>query len=701
MYDLTSLRLSETLRLGAQLRATGDARTLEQAAQQTSRLLYDALGDETGRQSACVLVRCYKTHPFGELPPDLKVAARETIPGLVLSPETQCLTLVGTYGARPEWQSRRLSVGHRAIPLASDHVISSLPMVAALTRTLGLEADALVHPSAAILLEHDRRGFNVFHVAEAVDSPFIPAQESFVRPCGVRSVLGFGFVLPPTSIFAVIVFARVHIDDVTAQLFKALALNLKVAVLPWSSGPTFDGGEGGPGASDQLDMLLTRNATLQQLLEVHEEQAHTQFELIHRQHLALEERARQTAAASGKLATANAMLGDILKALPGALLVADHSGVVHVFNSAATTLLERSEGEIAGMQVAELFDGPGAFSLLDIESLGARGAVFQTETRVRTGRGEHTPVLVSATVFRDAASGGSLRVIYMAIDIRDRKKLEVELRQAQKLESVGRLAAGVAHEINTPVQFVGDSLSFIRDAMADLSRLILKYQELHAAAILPPTVAAAMTEAEEYADLAYLMEQVPLALERAVDGVNRVATIVRSLRAFAHPDETAMSLVDLNKGIEDTLVIASNEYKYVATIETDLGALPRVTCHGGDVNQVVLNIVVNAAHAIRDVVDRTETMGLIRIRTWTDEGFAAISIGDTGGGIPEAIREQIFDPFFTTKSVGHGTGQGLAIARSVICDKHRGELTFETEIGKGTTFTIRLPIAGAAGSGSE
>ncbi len=204
-----------------------------------------------------------------------------------------------------------------------------------------------------------------------------------------------------------------------------------------------------------------------------------------------------------------------------------------------------------------------------------------------------------------------------------------------------------------------------------------------------------MTDAEEIADLAYLLENVPLALERSLEGIDRVAKIVQSMKAFAHPDQDSKVAVDLNQAVSSTLTIARNEYKYVADVETDFGELPLVTCHVGEINQAVLNLIVNAAHAISDLVTGTERRGLIRVRTRLENGAAIISVADTGGGIPAHIRDRIFDPFFTTKEVGKGTGQGLFIARSVIAEKHGGSLTFETEEGRGTTFYVRIPVGDA------
>jgi len=261
----------------------------------------------------------------------------------------------------------------------------------------------------------------------------------------------------------------------------------------------------------------------------------------------------------------------------------------------------------------------------------------------------------------------------------------------------------VAHEINTPVQFVSDSVSFVREAMDDLSEIVDKYRELRNVTQnennMGADVAAAAKaaeEAEDDADLDYILENAPVALDRARDGLGRVAAIVRSMKEFAHPDRKEMTQVDINQAIKSTLIIASNEYKYVAEVETAFGEIPQVNCYAGEINQVVLNLVVNAAHAIGDVVKGTQNKGRIRVATRVLDDQVEISIGDSGKGIPVEVRSRIFDPFFTTKEVGKGTGQGLAIARSVIVEKHGGTLHFETEVGVGTTFYIRLPINGPA-----
>ncbi len=292
---------------------------------------------------------------------------------------------------------------------------------------------------------------------------------------------------------------------------------------------------------------------------------------------------------------------------------------------------------------------------------------------------------------------GDLRVANQALkdEVAGRLQAEAELRQAHKLEAVGRLAAGVAHEINTPVQFVSDSIHFLSEAASTVMGLVPRLQRVRASVLDgTPSMDAAreVLEAEDDADLPYLAANIPEAFARCLEGLNRVATIVRSMKEFAHPDAAKMGEVDLNGSIESTLVIARSEYKYVAELQTSFGDLPPVTCNAGDINQAVLNIVVNAAHAIGDVVAGTEQKGLIKVQTRGDGSHVVISISDSGGGMSPEIRDRIFDPFFTTKAVGKGTGQGLAIARSVVVDGHHGELWFDTAVGEGTTFHIRLPV---------
>ena len=290
-------------------------------------------------------------------------------------------------------------------------------------------------------------------------------------------------------------------------------------------------------------------------------------------------------------------------------------------------------------------------------------------------------------------------VLILGSDITDFKVLEAQLSQAQKLESIGQLAAGIAHEINTPAQYVGDTVTFLRDANEDLMRVLDMVVESHGPADMGETCAeesvAKARAALEEADYSFLKEEMPKSFTRALEGIERVSSIVKAMRSFSHPGEDEKKAVDLNQALENTIIISRNEWKYVATIETELAPdLPRVVCLPAEMNQVFLNLVVNAAHAVGDVVRDTLSLGVIRVATALEDSHVRISITDSGTGIPEAVQGRIFDPFFTTKEVGKGTGQGLTLAYDTVVNKHGGTISFDTEEGRGTTFHIRLPLGG-------
>ena len=284
--------------------------------------------------------------------------------------------------------------------------------------------------------------------------------------------------------------------------------------------------------------------------------------------------------------------------------------------------------------------------------------------------------------------------------LREQEAAQGQLVQAQKLESIGQLAAGIAHEINTPIQFIGDNLRFLEDAFRDLKPLLASGTCSHAGdgesrPGVPgaPTERMLQTAATSEDDLEYLIREIPKAIAQSLEGVGRVANIVRSMKEFSHPGTDEMQPVDLNKALECTLTVCRNEWKYVADVVTDLDPhLPPVHCMPGACNQVFLNLIINAAHAIADKQDGNFTeKGTITVSTRSDGDWVEVRVADTGTGIPAEHRTKVFDPFFTTKKVGRGTGQGLAIARSVLVDKHGGTLTFDTEVGRGTTFIVRLP----------
>ena len=314
----------------------------------------------------------------------------------------------------------------------------------------------------------------------------------------------------------------------------------------------------------------------------------------------------------------------------------------------------------------------------------------------RNADGEERYLGLTITPFNEGHNS-ILGLTIIGADITERVKFQAQLHQSQKMEAIGQLAAGIAHEINTPTQFVGDNTRFLQDTFDDLIEICSLYKELIKTAksrSLSEELIQNFEKRFDELDIAYLEEEVPLSIRQTLKGVDRIANIVQAMKIFAHPGGIAKEPIDINKEIKKTITITRNEWKYVARLVTEFDStLPLVPCYRAEFNQVILNLIINAAHAIADSNGQhSSEKGTITISSGCDENWAEIRISDTGHGIPEEIRHRIFDLFFTTKEPGRGTGQGLAIAHSVIVDKHKGVLNLETEEGQGTTFVIRLPV---------
>ncbi|OGV59139.1 MAG: hypothetical protein A2X49_02265 [Lentisphaerae bacterium GWF2_52_8] len=275
----------------------------------------------------------------------------------------------------------------------------------------------------------------------------------------------------------------------------------------------------------------------------------------------------------------------------------------------------------------------------------------------------------------------------------ERTRMEMELHQAQKLESIGQLAAGIAHEINTPTQYIGDNLAFLQDSFQSLSKCLDLLSAIQSEEGASSVLAQKIQDAIPKDDLEFMKEEIPKALNQSIEGIARISEIVLAMKEFSHPGTKGKSFVDLNKALTNTITVSKNEWKYVAEMETDFATdLPAVPCLPGEINQVFLNILVNAAHAIAELVGNTTSKGKITVQTRKKDDVVEVRISDTGAGMPDSVKKRIFEPFFTTKPVGKGTGQGLSIARAIIIKKHGGTLNFESEQGKGTTFIICLPL---------
>jgi len=371
------------------------------------------------------------------------------------------------------------------------------------------------------------------------------------------------------------------------------------------------------------------------------------------------------------------------------LAVLDGELVLSQINPAWTHLLGYPTEALAGTQVTDLLHPEDVSVWLQVwkEALVEGRPIVGLENRVRTASGEYRWVAWVASL-----DPRTQRCFAGGRDITEKRVMELELAQAQKMEAVGTLASGVAHEINNPVQYIGDNLTFLRESFKELGRLhTLVLAQLEAGRLDSGPLQAMATAVE----LDYLNKEIPSALEEALDGVRRVAELVRALKEFAHPDQGEMTATDLNRSLQRTVTVARNELKYVSDVVFELGDLPLVDCHQGAINQVFLNLLVNAAHAIEDrqkAEGGYPHKGRITIATRTEGDLAVVAITDTGCGIPERIRGRIFDPFFTTKEVGRGSGQGLPISRAIVVDKHGGTLDFVTALGEGTTFFVKLPL---------
>ena len=392
----------------------------------------------------------------------------------------------------------------------------------------------------------------------------------------------------------------------------------------------------------------------------------------------------------------------ILKAAAEGIYGVDREGRITFVNPAAAEMFGWGAEELVGkshhdtLRHSNADQTPNSRETCPFCTALAEGRPYRAKNDVFWRKdGSSFPVEYTGTPVQE--EGESLGAVVTFRDVSEQNALHRQLMQAQKLESIGQLAAGIAHEINTPIQFVGDNTRFLEDTFAGVFRALSASQALLAAVQENSVTEALVGEtaaAVEAADLDYLTQELPISIKQSLEGIDRVAQIVRAMKEFSHPAVGTKVATDLSRAIQNTITIARNEWKYVADVVTDFDeSLPPVPCFPGELNQTILNILVNAAHAIGDAVgDGTEGKGTITVSTRRDGDWAEIRIRDTGPGIPEESRSKIFNPFFTTKEVGKGTGQGLAVAHSVVVGQHQGTIAFETETGRGTTFIIRLPM---------
>jgi signal transduction histidine kinase/DNA-binding NarL/FixJ family response regulator len=405
-----------------------------------------------------------------------------------------------------------------------------------------------------------------------------------------------------------------------------------------------------------------------------------------------------------ELKAAHAETELFLRSIPSILIGLDVRGCITRWNLTATNTFSVDDRSVQGRAIEDC-----GIRWLNPDMKGEIARWLGTETSYRCDnlpyeREGETRLLGLNVLPILTESDSPTGFIITGADVTERMGLELQLRQAQKLEAIGQLAAGIAHEINTPTQFVGHNIRFLKDSWDSIAEFLNFCGTVRAECAtgpVPPEHLQQFSELHQKCDLEYLLKHIPDAIDNSLEGVSRVAKIVKGFKEFSHPGSEGKRVINLNQAIETTISVSRHEWKYCADLVTAFDAdLPLVPCLVGEFNQVILNLIINSSHAIGSVVEKNgQGKGTITISTRRDGEWARIAVADTGAGIPVEIRSRVFEPFFTTKEVGKGTGQGLALAHAAIVNRHHGQLWFESELGQGTTFFIRLPLEmGALGS---
>jgi signal transduction histidine kinase len=586
MYDLQMFTMRDMSECGLALRSLSKkANSMEEVGNQIVQYLYNNLIDLKSGERSCALVRFFKTHSYGELPPKLQEYTHSLVSNDVLENNLKCLTLLSTAGQQPEWNSRHKSEGHKVIPLFSKEMIAQIPMIFQLIQQLGLNLDVVVRPDLNLLTDLEQRMYKVFYVPDALGSSYIPSQTSFVIPYNIKSVVGVGGLLPSGNIFIIIMFLKVAIPRISVDLLRPLALNVKMTILPFENEKTFTEQEQhlvGDNISTTTDdetfqYLNSQITTLNQLLDVSEQ---------------------STISQSDRLEQTNASLQETLKKL---------------------------------------------------------------------------------------------------------QSTQIQLVHNEKMSSLGKLVAGIAHEINNPVNFIYGNLSYAKEYTHSILKIIQKYQNYY------PDPPEEIKKLVKENDLDFLIRDLTRTFNSMTVGTERITEIVSSLRNFSRLDEAEIKQVYIHEGIDSTLMIlkhflqATDKTPEIEVIK-QYSQLPLIECYPAQINQVFMNIITNAIDALQDsgkswfrannqLEKPNFLLPVIRISTEViDPEWVAITIADNGCGMNEKVRARLFDPFFTTKPVGKGTGLGLSISYQIIVEQHRGKIGCISVPEQGTEFVIKIPV---------
>jgi two-component system, NtrC family, sensor kinase len=594
MYDLQKITLRDMSECGLAIRRLGDnAQCMEEVSNNIIQYLYENFVDSSSSEKSSILIRFFKTHPYSQLTPDLQQHTAKLLGDHPIPDSLKCLTLLATVGEVPEWNSRYKSVVNQVIPLANEEAIAGIPLISQLIHQLGLDPAVIVQPDPKLLTESEQQICNVFYIQNALGSPYIPSETSFAIPLNIKSILGFGGLLPSGNMFTILMFWRVEISPIIVNLFRPLALNIKMALLPFDEGTVFQENTQAVMNTETINKnpeqtshhLRLQIATLTQLLDLSEQSAITQ---------------------SDTLEEANSYLEKALKKL------------------------------------------------------------------------QHT---------------------------------QTQLIQTEKMSSLGQMIAGIAHEINNPVNFINGNVTFAESYTESLLNLVELYQKHYPN---PPTE---IQQEIEDIDFDFMILDLQKTLKSMKVGTQRIREIILSLRNFSRLDESERKKVDIHPGIDSALMILEHRLKLNKNcpkikVIKEYGDLPQIECYPGQLNQVFMNIISNAIDALEEITTETssfvdqqkinsphqlsisnEELPTIWIRTQViDEQWITINIADNGAGIREEVRAKLFDPFFTTKPVGKGTGLGLSISYQIVVEKHGGQITCTSQPGRGVEFAIKIPI---------